>query len=80
MTSRKFYKTIVQVEILSEVPIGEITDLDTIHYNITEGEWNGQVSVKSSKELNGKQATKALINQASDPGFFRLDDNGCDLD
>ena len=77
MTDRKFYKTIVQVEILSQEPI-EITDLDTIHYNITEGDWS--LNVVSSKELNGKEAAGALLNQASDPSFFQLTKNGEDTE
>lgn len=79
MTTRKFHKTVVQVEILSEEPI-EITDLNSIHYNITEGDWSGVVKVKSSKELTGKQAATALLNQGSDPGFFRLTTDGKDAE
>ncbi len=79
MTERKFYKTVVAVEILSEEPIeADGLTLDEIQHQITEGDWSGMVSVKSTKELNGKQAARALTNQASDPSFFRLKPDGTD--
>ena len=79
MTGRKFYKTVVQVEILSETPLNDnVIDLDTIHYNITEGEWSGKVSLKSIHPLNGQEAANALRNQDSSPEFFRLTENGED--
>ncbi len=32
------------------------------------------------EELSGKQAAEALLNQASDPSFFNLTEDGDDLD
>ncbi len=78
MTERKFYRTVVQTEVLSESPIGEI-GLDTLHYMITEGDCSGHVKTVLQEELDGKQAAEALLNQASDPSFFSLTENGDDL-
>ena len=78
MSQRKFYRTVVETEVLSESPIGEI-GLDTLHYMITEGDCSGQVRTVLQEELNGKQAAEALLNQASDPSFFSLTENGDDI-
>ncbi len=79
MTNRKFYKTVVQVVVLSEEPLPEETDIDDLHYRITEGCCSGIVSRVSHEELNGKQAADALAEQFSDPSFFQLTEDGCDL-
>lgn len=79
MTTRKFYKTIFRVEVLSEEPLGEI-DLGGISYAITDGNCSGRLLEPKSTQLNGKQAARALIAQASDPGFFNLTQNGCDAE
>ena len=76
MANRKFYKTVIQVEILSEEPIGDMTDLDTIHYETTYGRWSRSTAVKKQITMNGLAMAKALIAQGSDPEFFMLDANG----
>ena len=75
MNKRTFYKTIIEFEILSEEPIGEV-DLEQIHYETIEGRWSGRFLETSEKKLNGKQAARALIKQGSDPEFFGLDEDG----
>ncbi len=45
---------------------------------ITEGDCSGDWKVTKVKELNGKQAAKALIEQGSEPSFFGLTDDGED--
>ena len=79
MTKRKFYKTIVEVEVLSEEPFAD-EDLATVQYEITEGHCSGVVNNKGSKALNGKQVANALIKQGSDPEFFQIDDKGNDIE
>jgi len=79
MTKRKFHRTVVEVEILSQEPVGGV-DLETIHHQITEGDWSGHVCTKSVETLDGKQAADALKKQASDPCFFGLDDDGNDME
>ena len=80
MTNRKFHKTIVQIEILSEDPIGNVTDLDTIHFEITEGSWSGSTKILSESKLNGQEVAEALFKQGSDPAFFQLDEKGNDIE
>ncbi len=78
MTKRKFYKTRIVVEVLSEEPLSEDQELDSVHWGITNGDWSGTVKWSPPKVLNGAQAARALRSQGSDPGFFRLDDKGGD--
>ena len=79
MNARKFYRTVFQVEVLSESPIGAV-ELDTLHHMITEGECSGDVKIMSRQKLDGKQAAKALLKQGSDPGLFNLDHHGKGID
>ncbi len=77
MSPRRFYRKVITVTILAEDPIGD-HDLDTVHYQIKQGDWSGQVTHGETKQINGKQMAKALVRQGSDPGFFRLTKNGED--
>lgn len=76
---RKFYRTIVEVEVLSEEPFPDVTDLDAIHYMVTEGDCSGKVSIKETKEIDGKTAADLLKAQGSDPEFFMLTEDGNDV-
>jgi len=77
MTKRKFYKTIIQVEILSEEPFTS-NSLEDVAYEIKDGHSSGVINNRGSQVLNGKQTAKALLKQGSDPEFFCLDKNGND--
>jgi len=80
MTKRKFYMTKVVVTVLSEEELNPSLNLEQLHYAITEGECSGQTEIMTPKIINGKQAAKALLNQASDPSFFRLTKDGEDTE
>lgn len=79
MTERKFYKTIIPLEFLSEEPIGtqEIS-------NLIEEAMTGCLSMRILENqetiLNGKETADALAEQGSDSGFFNLTDCGDDAD
>jgi hypothetical protein len=77
-SKRKFYRTIIQVEVLSETPYNE-TDLEQVAYDINQGEQSGKVSIISSDEMDGKTAATKLKEQGSDPDFFMLDIHGNDI-
>lgn len=77
---RKFYKTTYTVTVLSEnTPPSEIMDLRDVLTECETGGWSGNISGYSVVELSGREAANELRNQASDPGFFDLDDDGSDL-
>ena len=80
MTKLKFYRTVVQIEILSEEPY-ECDDLEGIAYDITEGHCSGEIKdVVRNEEKTGKEMADLLISQGSDPGFFEIDAEGNDLE
>ena len=69
----KFYKTVLQVEILSEdAPVGDDVNLQEIYYGVTKGEWSGIVNVIFQEELTPEQMASALMEQGSDSEFFQL--------
>jgi hypothetical protein len=75
--AKKFYRTVMQVEILSEdEPYGEGVSLEEINYAITEGHCSGVIKCESSLEVTPKQMASLLIAQGSDPEFMQLDKNG----
>jgi len=80
MTSkRKFYKTVIRFEVLSEEPVEQV-DLETLHYEVTEGRWSGRFLDTTEEILDGPQMAKALQEQSSDPEFFNLDSDGNDVE
>jgi hypothetical protein len=76
MAKKKLYKTIIQIEILSEDPIDGNPSLSDIEYNINDGSWSGVVETKSTTTVTGKKAVEAVQNQGTDPSFFMMDENG----
>ena len=82
MTSkRKFYRTVIHAELLSEEPILPMS-LRDVDYQITEGYLSGELleSNPDNEILDGPTAAKALIAQGSDPEFFELDEDGNDIE
>lgn len=71
MSDKKFYKSQIVIEVLSEEDIGD-PSLEKVLYQITEGDWSGVYSVKKVEVLNADQMRTALIGQGSDPDFFSL--------
>lgn len=65
----KYYKTVIQVEILSVGPYDPDTLAD-VHYDIVEGDCSGKWSIKEQQELSRKEMSEALENQGSDPEFL----------
>jgi hypothetical protein len=73
---RKFYRTVVQIEILSE-GLYHGHELGIIDHDITEGECSGSLSdVVRNWEVDGPTMAKLLIAQGSDTAFFNLKENG----
>jgi len=66
----KYYRTIIQVEVLSDKPLSEEMTLGEIDYQITEGECSGRVTTVSCDEVSPKEMAELLISQGSDPQFL----------
>jgi hypothetical protein len=79
-SERKFYRTVIQYEILSEEPIDDPISLEAIANECDEGGWSGQFLDTKHETLNATQTVKALIKQGSDPEFFNLNMDGEDTD
>lgn len=79
-SKRKFFKTVIQVEILSEDTPFTSLDLEEVSAAITVGDCSGIVKHISTTGLTGTEAAKELQGQASDPEFFCLDEDGNDLE
>lgn len=80
---RKFYKSIIQVEVLSEDhPISQLcgADLDQINWQIKYGDCSGCEEIVSETEISAKEAAEALLKQGSDPSFFNLNEDGSPLE
>ena len=80
MTKRKFYKKTMAFEVLSEEPIPDDMSIESICEEATTGGYSMKLLPSTDTVLNGKEAADALLDQASDPGFFQLTADGNDLD
>ena len=82
MTSkRKFYRSVFQVEVLSEKPISPDMDIRSIMEETIEGDYSGKTTeVVWNAEVDGPTMAKLLQDQASDAGFFGLTEDGEDTE
>jgi len=77
---RMFYRTVIQVEVLSEEPFS-FDNLNSIHEAITDGDCSGLVTtVIDNENVDGPKMAKLLEEQGSDPSFFQLTNDGQDME
>ena len=76
---KTIHKTVVTVTVLSEDPY-EFDSFEQLIYDIVEGDCSGEAEVTSTTVLTGKEAADAVMEQASDPDFFQMDENGNELE
>lgn len=69
----KYYKTIIEVEVLSEDPYNP-EELEQIAADITTGDCSGKWTISSSEEVSKEKMTELLIAQGSDPEFLIRED------
>ena len=79
-SKRKFYRGVIEIEVLSEEPIPDPYELETLVYDITEGHCSGRARTVVRKKVDGPQMARLLEEQGSDPGFFNLTPEGADAD
>ena len=77
---RKFYKTVIQIEILTEDLPYESGDLYDMASDTDTGECVGITRILRWDELTGRQMAAALYTAGSEPGFFRLDGQGQEIE
>ena len=80
MATRKYYRTVFTVTVLSteSLPVG--VGLSGLAYGITEGDWSGDIDRQPEQELTGAEIADALLVQGSDPEFLGLDREGNEHD
>lgn len=69
MDARKYYKTIIRFEVLSEGAPFE-GSLERLAAETTDGEMSGRFLESEVVELSPDAARAALVEQGSDPGFL----------
>lgn len=70
----KYYRTVIQVEILSNDPY-EFISLEDTACDIMNGDCSGRVNVVSVEEVNSKVMSQLLISHGSDPAFLLSDED-----
>ena len=70
-----FYRTVIQVEVLSHDPLPEC-GLAHIAYLIDEGDCSGRVQTISEDKVDGLTMARLLHAQGSDPMFLGLTADG----
>lgn len=80
---KKLYKTIVQVEILSEEPVNDdfCNNLSGIAYEIQRGDMSGIIETTlMNKEVIGEEAVKEVNRHGTGTDFFMMDEDGNEFD
>jgi hypothetical protein len=70
------YRTVVQIEILSDEPVSDDVSVSEIDYQGTEGRWSIKVDVTDAREVDAAEMSDLLVAQGSDPSFLLGDEEG----
>jgi len=76
---KTLYRTTIQVVVIGEHKYDE-TDLDQIAYDITNGDYTGNVDVRQIETLIGKDAVDAVKKVGTALEFFQMDENGNEIE
>ena len=79
MTPRKFFRSVIRLEVISTGPYEAPVNFEQLGYNISAGPDLGTATVLESQELNGQQTVAAMRKMNWNPEWFELDENGNDL-
>jgi len=83
-SKRKFYRVVFQTEVLidTESTFNDTPnwDLESVHYEITNGGCSGNIQIVESQEVSAPDMAQMLLKQGSDPEFFSIDEDGNDYD
>jgi len=81
MAKKTIYRTVIEIEVLSDEPIPEGMSLNDIEDECNEGSFSGVHDYKIRNEkLVGQDAANATLKQGSSPDFFQMDENGNELE
>lgn len=78
---KTIYRTVIEIEVLSEEPIPDDMGLDEIQDECNEGSFSGIYDFKvKNQEVKGIEAVKLIKAQGTDVEFFQMDEEGNELD
>lgn len=75
LDDRTFYKTVIQIEILSEGPF-VWDELDDIHAEIMDGAASGRIEEVSQEELTLEELEEECNKHHTDSEFFLGEEDG----
>ncbi len=78
--AKKFFKTTLTFEVLSEEPIPDDIELEEVAREAQEGSYVGRMGPRWETELCGRSVVTSLYEFGSEPGFFMLDESGQEVD
>lgn len=74
------YRTVIEIEVLSEEPIDENWSIEDIEEECNSGSFSGVHDWKvKNQEVRGLEAVKLTQAQGSSIDFFGMDENGNDI-
>lgn len=74
MSEEKYYRTVYEIEVLSDIPPPSLPTLEQIAYDITEGHSSGVLNETIQEEVSRERMAELLIAQGSDPEFLLGED------
>jgi hypothetical protein len=78
---KTIYKTVIQLEFLSEEPFDVNSDLENLIYEGYEGDLSMyRAPIMSNKPIKGKRAVAELEKHSSSFEFFEMDEEGNKID
>lgn len=80
-TKKVLYRSVIQIEVLSEYPIPNTMSLDEIEDECNNGSFSGVHDWKIRNEkIEGLDAIKLTKAQGSSIDFFMMDEDGNEID
>lgn len=73
---RAYYETVLQVKVLSEDTPAEGMSLEDIAEAVSVGDCVGQITHSVPRLISAQTAARRLTEMGSEPGFFRLNQDG----
>jgi hypothetical protein len=81
MAKKQIYRTVIQLEVLSDEPISSGMALSEIADNCENGDFSGCSEwIVTNVPVKGIKAVKLIMAQGSMPEFFNMDDKGNEVD
>lgn len=78
---RRYFVTEITLQVLSEdEPVPSNMDIAQVAEEMTDGDFSGMEIKRDVREVSPAEMAAALRAQGSDPEFFRLSDDGTELD